>query len=169
MTRLALITILLAGAAGHASASLRSVDRSFSTVASSCPAKLPPTIVSARPGAQQELVPPGVRSLLLCSYHGLNPASTAGELVKARSVSAPAELDWLARTFDALRARTGLSGCPMDDGSAIVALFGYSTAPTDLVSVGLTGCRIVQNGHLTRSASLPPGPALIARLDSLLG
>jgi len=170
VTRLALIIILLlAGAGADASASVRARERSLSTSESPCPAKLPATIVSARPGAQQELVPAGPRSLLLCSYHGLNPASTAGRLAQTRTVGGADALGWLVGAFNRLRARSGLSGCPMDDGSAIVARFIYTTGPTDPVSVGLTGCRIVQNGHLTRTASLEPGPALIDRLESLLG
>jgi hypothetical protein len=57
----------------------------------------------------------------------------------------------------------------MDDGSAILAVFGYPAAPPSPVIVGLTGCRTVANGHLTRTASLPPGPVLLSRLDAILG
>jgi hypothetical protein len=169
VTKRALIIVLLAGAAGYISPWGHAAGPPSAAAASSCPAKLPAAVSSARTGARLELVPAGARSLLLCSYHGLNPASTAGELERTRRVRSAAELDWLVRTFNALPARTGLSGCPMDDGSATLALFGYSTAPIDEVSVGLTGCRVVQNGYLTRTASLTPGPALLARLASLLG
>jgi hypothetical protein len=169
VTKRALIIVLLAGAAGYISPSGHAVSPSPVPAASSCPARLPATVASARTGAGMELVPAGVRSLLLCSYRGLNPAGTAHELDQTRRVRSAAELDWLVRTFNALPARSGLTGCPMDDGSAVLAIFGYRTAPPVEVSVGLTGCRVVQNGAITRTASLTPGPALLARLASLLG
>jgi hypothetical protein len=108
--------------------------------------------------------------LLLCSYHGLNPPAQAHRLEHVRLVSAPAELAQLTREFNALHRQPPITfHCPMDDGSEILAIFRYVDAPPDPISVGLTGCQIVSNGHLTRTASLPPGPALLHQLTSLLG
>lgn len=164
MTRLALIAVFLAGTAGYAPATGHSLAPQ--TV---CPPSLPASTVSARPGAGQVLVPAGARSLLLCSYHGLNPPADARRLERTRTVTAASGLAAIVGQINALTTQSGISGCPMDDGSAILAIFTYPTAPPDPVSIGLTGCRIVTNGHLTRTASLPPGPTLLARLSTLLG
>lgn len=135
---------------------------------SACPPKLPSSLVSERVGAGSELVPPGAQALLLCSYHGLNPISENGRLEASRVVTASAELSWLTHSFDALPRLSGVVQCPFDDGSTLLALFEYAQPPDDPVSVGLNGCRIVQNGQLSRTASFGSGPALLARLESLL-
>lgn len=134
-----------------------------------CPATQPPTTLSARAGAARTLVPQGARSLLLCSYHGLNPASTARRLEQGRLVQAAAELTRLTGELDALRQQPGIVfHCPLDDGSEILAIFRYPSGAPNPVSVGLTGCQIVSNGHVNRTASLPPGPTLIGQLEALL-
>jgi len=84
-------------------------------------------------------------------------------------VDAGAELDLLVHEFNALRPSPPFISCPMDNGSTDLAIFEYPTPPAARISVGLSGCRIVQNGHLTRTASLAPGPALLERLGALLG
>jgi hypothetical protein len=134
-----------------------------------CARRLPTSNVSMRLGAAEELVPGAPTAVVLCAYRGLNPAVTAGRLVRSTQVGSGPTLRWLVRTFDALRPNTGLTSCPMDDGTALVALFSYVSPPADPVTVGLSGCRIVQNGHVTRTASLKPGPALISRLQALIG
>jgi hypothetical protein len=149
-------------------AALAALPAAGSTAAPPCPAKLPTTLVSSRPGAAGELVPPGAAALLLCAYRGLNPASSAGRLERSRLLGAGSELDWLVTTFDALRPSPPGIFCPMDDGTADLALFEYRSGPADPVTVALTGCRTAQNGHLGRTASLTPGPALLVRLGALL-
>jgi hypothetical protein len=134
-----------------------------------CPARLPATVASTRPGAGGRLVPPGVRSLLLCAYHGLNPPGESGRLERERIVDSPAALAWLVSNFDALPPAPRLTSCPMDDGTADLAVFSYSGSPLNPVTVGLTGCRIVTNGRVTRTASLAPGPTLLTRLGALIG
>ena len=133
-----------------------------------CPLIGAPTAVSARPGASTTLVPGGASSLLLCSYRGLNPPGQAHRLVGQRLLSAPAQVAGFARQFDELRPPPPLVSCPMDDGSEVVATFLYGDAPPDPVTVGLSGCEIASNGTLTRTASLPPGPALLGRLKALV-
>jgi hypothetical protein len=56
----------------------------------------------------------------------------------------------------------------MDDGSAIIATFGYANGAPDPVQVGLRGCRTVSNSRLARTASSPTGAALVSRLERLL-
>jgi hypothetical protein len=132
-----------------------------------CPAESGPTAVSARPGAASALVPAGAAALLLCSYRGLNPPGQSHRLLAQHTLADPAEVAALSRRFDALRPPP-LVACPMDDGSEIVASFLYREAPPDPVTVGLSGCEIVANGRLTRTASLPPGPALLDQLTALV-
>ena len=56
-----------------------------------------------------------------------------------------------------------------DDGSADLAVFAYAGSPDDIVTVGLSGCATVTNGHISRTAALTPGPALLDRLANLVG
>jgi len=56
----------------------------------------------------------------------------------------------------------------MDDGSAILAIFGYNRAPDDPVRVGLKGCRLVSNRALTRTALSPTGAKLVGELEALV-
>jgi hypothetical protein len=134
-----------------------------------CPAESGPTVVSARPGAGFALVPAGAETLLLCSYRGLNPPGRqAHDLLAQRTVTEPAEVATLSRQLDTLRPAPPLVACPLDDGSEVVASFLYREAPPDPVTVGLSGCELVSNGRLTRTASLPPGPALLGRLTALV-
>jgi hypothetical protein len=141
----------------------------LSSGTSLCPAKLPANPLSSRPGATLVLVPAGATALLLCSYHGLNPPSQSGKLDQARRVTGARELSQLTHAFDTLPKVPRGIFCPMDDGSAILATFSYSYAPSNPVSIGLTGCQIVTNGHVTRTASRTPGPALLAELTALVG
>lgn len=165
VTRLVLILALAAGVACSTAAATRTTAASDP----SCPGRLPTSEPSARPGSSQKLVPPGASSLLLCSYHGLNPAALARTLERSGHLDRGSLLTAIVAEFDALPASLGMTGCPMDDGSAILAVFSYAGPPTSPVTVGLTGCRIVGNGHITRTASLPPGPMLIAQLTAILG
>jgi hypothetical protein len=161
MPRLASIVVLLATAACAA------IAGPSLAAAPPCPPSLP--TLGARGPAQTVLVPTGARSLLLCSYRGLDPPGQAHQLERQRAVGAGPALNGLVREFDNLPARSGLTSCPMDNGSAILALFGYAVLPTDEVSVGLSGCQVVTNGRVTRTASLGPGPALVAELSRLVG
>jgi hypothetical protein len=115
------------------------------------------------------MVAPGAVSVDLCRYHGLNPPALAGRLELGRTFNSVATVARLRRELDALPAQgNAVFHCPMDDGSEILAIFAYAHAQYDPVTIGLSGCRLVSNGHLTRSARLPPGPALLAELARLL-
>jgi hypothetical protein len=164
VTKTNLIALLVAGAIAASAGAAHALH----DASPSCPPRLPASDPSARPGSTETLVPAGPQSLLVCAYHGLNPRSLAGRLARSGSIGAGSELSTIVDEFDALHASVGLSGCPMDDGSTILAIFGYPQPPSSPATVAPTGCRIVGNGHLTRTASLAPGPTLIERLNSIL-
>ena len=159
---------LLTCAACVATAGSGDAARSRSTSASTCALQIPNRLVNRNPRASTRLVPSGADSLLLCRYGGLNAGPNAGRLAASVTVKAAATTARLTSEFNALpRERPGIH-CPMDDGSAIIASFGYATGAPDPVQVGLKGCRTVSNSRLTRTASSPAGVALVSLLERLL-
>jgi hypothetical protein len=134
-----------------------------------CPAVAPKPLSSTAPGSGGELVPTGATTLLLCRYHGLNPAATARRLEGMRLVTSGTRIAQIAVEFDSLpRLPRGIIACPFDDGSEIVATFRYPRARADVVDVGLAGCRVVGNGRLSRTAVGSAGARLLARLTALV-
>jgi hypothetical protein len=95
--------------------------------------------------------------------------SRSSQLERARTITGASQLGRLTHEFDMLPDASKLVFCPMDDGSAILATFIYTDAPSNPVSVGLTGCQIVTNGDVTRTAARAPGPELVAQLTALVG
>lgn len=136
----------------------------------SCPARTRSVPASHRPGAKRSLVPPGAGSVVLCRYAGLNdPAHRAGRLVRSRVLARRAIVRALGHQLDRLhRLPKGAVSCPLDDGSEVAVIFRYPRGRDDPVTVELTGCQVVTNGHLIRTAATP-GSKLIARLRSLIG
>jgi hypothetical protein len=59
--------------------------------------------------------------------------------------------------------------CPFDNGTEMLAFFSYPTQPALRLTISLTGCEVITNGHVARTASLPPGATLLARLTELVG
>jgi hypothetical protein len=59
----------------------------------------------------------------------------------------------LVSELDRLPALTGSVACPFDDGSEIVALLVYPHGRHATISVGLTGCAVVTNGRVHRTAA----------------
>jgi len=138
------------------------------TSALTCALQIPNRLVNRNSRASTRLVPVGADSLLLCRYGGLNAGPNAGRLAASVTVKAAATIARLTSEFDVLpRQRAGFH-CPMDDGSAIIASFGYANGAPDPVQVGLNGCRTVSNGRLNRTASSPAGAALVRLLERLL-
>jgi hypothetical protein len=152
---------------------------------SSTPPACPPaqpvsTLVSERPGAAEELVPPGATALRLCSYQNpssistsksgdvdpIRPASTTRALKRAL-VTSQAELRWFVQTFNELRSYPSgkAISCPADLGTKALALFSYAASPGDPVTIELTGCTAASNGHITRWAS----SEVLDRITHLLG
>jgi hypothetical protein len=159
---------LLACAASMATAGSGDATRSRPTSASTCALQIPNRLVNRNSLASTRLVPASADSLLLCRYGGLNAGSNAGRLTASVTVKAAATIQRLTSNFNALpRQRAGFH-CPMDDGSAIIATFGYANGAPDPVQFGLKGCRTVSNSRLRRTASSPTGAALVNLLERLL-
>jgi len=79
----------------------------------------------------------------------------------------------LVSQFDRLPPLRGAVACPADDGSQIVALLAYPSGHRVTISVGLTGCELVTNGSVHRTAlgmGSPPafGPQLVTQLERLV-
>jgi hypothetical protein len=121
--------------------------------------------------AKTMLVPPGTNGVLLCRYHGFNPnPDQLGTLAKSRPITRRATVERLARQFNALQpppAGPGVTACPFDDGSKVLAFFLYRKSRDVPVSVGLGGCRRVSNGQLGRTALGDTGTNLLRRIKRL--
>lgn len=134
-----------------------------------CPARDRQPLTSTTPGASRMLVPSGARQVLVCRYSGLNPISRSLRLQAERLVINRSTVGRLASEFNALTQLRGVFNCPADFGRNIIAIFRYLPAPKsdDPVTLDLTGCTSVTNGHLTRTAAFAPGPTLIRQLERL--
>jgi hypothetical protein len=80
----------------------------------------------------------------------------------------------LVAEFNRLPSLRGAVACPNDDGSEIVAWLAYPGGHQVPVSVGLTGCALVTNGSVHRTAAgfgTPRafGPQLLTSLEQLVG
>jgi hypothetical protein len=121
-----------------------------------CPAHDRRQLRSAVPGADKALVPGDPNQVLVCRYRGLGtkPSSPrAFHLISHYLVADKQFVTRVARELNKLKPNTGVQACPLDDGSAIVAFFGYPRGPQDPVRIGLSGCLLVTNGHLHREAT----------------
>ncbi len=119
-----------------------------------------------------QLAPPGASEIRLCRYSGLN-ARPRLALVSSRLLESQELIRQLLSEFDRLPSIRGVTACPMDDGSQILALLAYPGGRKLSISVGLTGCALVTNGSVHRTASgfgSPPafGRQLIDVLEQLL-
>lgn len=135
-----------------------------------CPARDVRQLTSTTSGANRQLVPSGSRQVLICRYGGLDAGAARMRLVSSRRVVDQSTAAHLAKEFDALhRFRNGSYSCPADFGAKIIAIFHYLPAPKsdDPVSVDISGCMPVTNGHLIRTAMLSPGAALLGQLERL--
>jgi len=156
--RLALVaSVLVASAAAGNARAVAATAR--------CPASAPP---APKAGGASILVPPGAVSLLLCRYGGLN-SKAPHRLLRARFVSTRKEIGGIVGSLDRLPKMRKVIMCPMDDGSEIVATFRYPSAAPVTIDIGLTGCRTITNGRLTRTAAGSAGQRLIATLTALVG
>lgn len=133
-----------------------------------CSKLAPARPASTKAAGRGLLVPKGAGGVLLCRYGGLNAPAPRG-LERERLVSSHARIAGLTTDFNALRPQPpGIVNCPLDDGSEIVATFRYPSRGEDIVTVGLTGCRLVGNGVVpARTASRGAGPRLLAELSAL--
>lgn len=126
--------------------------------------------------ARAQMAPPGASAIRLCRYAGLT-ARRRFALIRSRLVRQGHLVTELLGEFDALpRLPRGVINCPEDDRSQIVALLAYPGGHELTISVGLSGCGVVTNGGLLRTAlgfgsppSTPLGPDLLAKLEGLTG
>ena len=157
-----LAAVIAAGATGPLAAESVSAP-----APAACPDREPPSpLRSARPGAGDELVPAGQDTVLLCRFAGLNgPGPRLGLLGAVRLTDGSTVNDLAAQMNQLPRGASGPVACPEDDGSEILAGFGYSAGPSDPVTVSLTGCTAATNGQISRVAT----SALLSRLKGLVG
>lgn len=124
--------------------------------------------------ARTRLAPAGASPIRLCRYAGLN-ARPRLALIRSRLLRSSRDVSGLVGELDALQSLPrGVINCPDDDGSQILALLAYPNRHVVTISVGLTGCRIVTNGSVVRTAvgvgSPPPGDGqqLVSQLERLV-
>ena len=124
-----------------------------------CPAEAPRKLVSARVGADSQLVPGTPSSALVCSYNGFSEPGThlagftlLGELALPASYALS-----LAVQFNALPQWPpyAVFACPSDEGRVAVVYFRYASGASDPVLVNLQGCSGSSNGHASREG-FPP-------------
>lgn len=157
---------LLSGAIAVAAGSAPRADR--------CSQKEPRIPRQGWAAAKHTLAPAGANAIRLCRYSGLNDHPPL-RLVRATFLDRTRLVGQLVRRFDRLPSGPSAPvACPADDGSEIVALASYPDGHEVRISVGLTGCQVVSNGSVNRTASgYGPhprrGPRLLAELKRLVG
>jgi hypothetical protein len=138
-----------------------------------CPAADRHTVLSARPGATRELVPPGARAVLLCRYsgmyRGIGPRAPAFLLQGHDLIDGAATLASMTRRIDSLPRITTPIACPAGFGTAIVARFRYAAGPDDPVTIALDGCLDASNGHVSRVGLSASWYAFVKHLAALTG
>ena len=108
----------------------------------------------------------------MCRYSGLN-AHPRLTLVDSRLLESRSLVHQLVSEFDRLPSLSGAVACPNDDLSQILAVLAYPAGRQVTITVGLTGCTLVTNGTVHRTAAgigSPPafGPQLLAQLEHLV-
>jgi hypothetical protein len=139
---------------------------------STCPNTDRKPLTSTADGPASRLVPPGARQVLVCRYQGVGPGRSAGRLLVQHVIDSQQTVALLTGEFDALKPfASGAYACPADFGVKIIAIFRYLPTPRsdDPVSLDPNGCEGVTNGRVIRTAMFAPGPALIGRLEALVG
>ena len=119
--------------------------------------------------AHKQLAPAGSSTIRLCRYAGRPHIA----LVSSRLLGGRPLVAGLVRELDRLPAfPAGPVNCPNDNGSQILALIAYPGHALT-ISVDLTGCRLVTNGSVGRTAAgmgspAAFGPQLVAQLERLV-
>jgi hypothetical protein len=103
-------------------------------------------------------VPGHPAAVLLCRYSGLNGHPQLA-LIRSRAITDITTVADLAHELNALPPPSpGAVNCPADFADAVLMFFLYAHGPGDPVSVGLSGCQDVANGHLHRLAGMARSP-----------
>ncbi|MGA2924851.1 MAG: hypothetical protein ABSG43_02465 [Solirubrobacteraceae bacterium] len=138
-----------------------------------CSAKAPVSVPAERwSAARGELAPAGASAIRLCRYSGLN-AHPRLTLAGSRLLVSRSLVQQLVSEFARLPSLSGAVACPNENLSQILALLSYPAGQQVTISVGLTGCALVTNGSVHRTAAgigMPPafGPQLVAQLEQLV-
>jgi len=114
--------------------------------------------VSSRRGSESVLVPSDARSVLVCSYSGLEEPRAVSytgpphRLIGDGLVLDHGTVERLASGLDAIPPTSPnvAFSCPADFGNQLVAYFRYRTGVDDPVTIGLSGCQMITNGHVNR-------------------
>lgn len=161
---LALLALVLSAGLGIAlhTASAASAPRP-AACATRPPIELP---VNAWAPARNQLAPPGAVAIRLCRYKVLPPKRG---LAASTLITGAATVAELVTELDALRSPpTGAVYCPDDSGAEIDMLLAYSDGHGVFIEVALTGCTIVSNGTLVRTAAgAGAGHALLEQIERL--
>lgn len=161
--------------AGCGASSSPATDRPSARAAlpARCATKSPSRVPTPRwSAARAKLAPPNASAIRLCRYSGLN-AHPHLTLVGSRLIESRRLVQQLVSEFDRLPSLTGAVACPADDGSQILAALAYPAGHQVTITTGLTGCDLVTNGSVHRSAAgigspRPFGPQLVAQLQRLV-
>lgn len=114
-------------------------------------------------------MPAGASSVLLCRYAGLGQGPSGFGLLAQHDVSAAATVANLVSLLNRLHPQSSHPiSCPLDNGTEMLAFFSYPTKSALRLTISLSGCEVITNGHVARTASLPPGATLLARLTQLV-
>lgn len=136
---------------------------SSAQASAACAASSRAPVNSTRDGARDEVVPPGPTAVLLCRY------GPRGARVREVSITSSTTVTELAARLNALPSASGAYACPSDEGETITADFSYASGPENPVSIRLSGCQTVTNGHVTRLGLDHPVIGQAGRLIPWLG
>lgn len=130
-------------------------------------------LVSARPGAGRELVPPGATGLLLCRYSGLwdgtGPRRPAFRLLVHVLVNDRRTVAQFERGLDSLPHVALPIACPASFAAELIARFRYASGPENPVTIALDGCIGASNGHRARDAESVRGLRIVNAIAGLTG
>ncbi|MGO9789902.1 MAG: hypothetical protein ACLP8S_10540 [Solirubrobacteraceae bacterium] len=155
------------------SASLSGRPAASDVLPALCSTKAPLSVPAERwSAARQELAPAGASAIRLCRYSGSN-AHPRLMLLDSRLLESSSLVQQLISEFDRLPSLSGAVACPNDDLSQILAVLAYPAGQQVTITVGLTGCALVTNGSIHRTAAgvgSPPafGPQVVAQLERLV-
>ncbi len=157
----AVVIVLLSTGASTASGSGARPALLASSARASCSRTNRTPAPSARPGAGHTLVPRGATSVLLCRYGLLH----RGGVVDRRLISSRAMTARLAGSLNALPGPRSAIVCPLfDTGQVLIVHFRYASGPGDPVTIDLSGCEDVSNGHVNRLGLGRSGIEMVLRL-----
>jgi hypothetical protein len=124
--------------------------------------------VNAWAPARRELAPPGASAIRLCRYDALS-VKPARALAASALVSDAATVREMVSELDSLPAAPKDAFCPLDTGALIDLVVAYDGGEHGvLVRVDLSGCTIVDNGSVIRTAAgSAAGHALLVRIERL--